>query len=144
MIIVVAVGVISYLLERIEKLKKEIDSNIKHYTERIKIEKAEAIKKSKDVTRGQISEEFVPLFPDFPYNMSDCKFNAQPIDYIVFNGMSDVRSGKEVDIEIVFADVKTNTSKRSRVQNAIKKAILDKRVRFETWNIQENKKIRIK
>lgn len=115
----------------------------KKYLSLIDEERKNAVKKSKDVTRGNIAQEFVTLLPDFPYNMSDCKFSGQPIDFLVFDGMSNLRDGNEADVEIVFADVKTNTSRNNKIQNAIKKAIENKRVRWETWNILEDKQIKI-
>jgi predicted Holliday junction resolvase-like endonuclease len=109
------------------------------------IEKArkDSLQRSKSVIRGKVSEEFIPLFPDFPYELSDCKFSGQPIDFIVFKNMSKVRDGEDAEIEIIIADVKVNKSKRTKVQNAIKKAIEDKNFRFETWQIDENKKINL-
>jgi predicted Holliday junction resolvase-like endonuclease len=47
------------------------------------------------------------LFPDFPYELSDCKFSGQPIDFIVFKNMSKVRDGEDAEIEIIIADVKS-------------------------------------
>lgn len=76
--------------------------------------------------------------------MSDCKFSGQPLDFLVFKGMSDLRDGINTEIEIIFADVKVNTSKRNKIQNEIKKAIENNRVRFETWNINNDKRIIIK
>jgi predicted Holliday junction resolvase-like endonuclease len=109
------------------------------------IEKArkDSLQRSKSVIRGKVSEEFIPLFPDFPYELSDCKFSGQPIDFIVFKNMSKVRDGEDAEIEIIIADVKVNKSKRTKVQNAIKKAIENKNFRFETWQIDENKKINL-
>ena len=109
------------------------------HKEEIAKARKDAVKKSKDVIRGQISEEFVTILPEFPYNMSDCKFSGAPLDYIVFNGMSALRNGEEAEIEVVFADVKVNTAQRSKVQNGIKKAIEEGRVRFETWTIDKEK-----
>ena len=114
------------------------------HKEEIANARKDAVKKSKDVIRGQISEEFVTILPEFPYNMSDCKFSGAPLDYIVFNGMSALRNGEEAEIEVVFADVKVNTAQRSKVQNGIKKAIEEGRVRFETWTIDKDKKLIIK
>lgn len=124
--------------------KQEIWTIQQNHLTLLNEEKKNAIKKSKDITRGHISQEFLPLFPDFPYNMSDCKFSGQPIDFLVFKGMSDLRDGLESEIEIVFADVKVNTAQRSKIQNAIKKAVEQKRVRFETWKVDNNKKLIIK
>jgi predicted Holliday junction resolvase-like endonuclease len=120
------------LNDKYTELEVSIDKQIKEA-------RTESVKQSKAVIRGKVSEEFIPLFPDFPYNLSDCKFSGQPLDYIIFNGMSDVRDGDGKNIEIIFADVKVNTSTKSKVQLAIEKAIKDGNVRFETWNIKDNK-----
>ena len=106
--------------------------------------RADAIKRSKAVTRGQLSEHMIPIFPGFPYSASDCKFSGQPVDYLVFKGMNDLRDGKESIVEIVFADVKVGTAQRTKVQNAIKRAVEQGRVRWETWRIDDNNKIHIK
>jgi predicted Holliday junction resolvase-like endonuclease len=64
---------------------------------------------------------------------------GQPIDYIVFKGMSDVRDLENGEISIIFADVKVNTSRNTKVQNAIKEAVKAGRVRFETWHVKDGK-----
>lgn len=133
----VIIGFILIGFFKLAKIEKEFNIEL------IKARK-ESVAKSKSVTRGQIAEEFIPLFPDFPYNLSDCKFSGQPIDFIVFKGMSDLRDGKDSEIEIILADVKVNKAQRTKIQNAIKKAVEEKRFKFETWKIDENKKIAIK
>lgn len=121
--------------------KKETRLLVEQHRAEILENRADAIKQSKSVTRGQVSEHLIPIFPDFPYNASECKFSGQPIDYIVFKGMNDVRDGREATVEIIIADVKVGAAKRTKVQNAIKKAIENKAVRWETWRIDENNKI---
>lgn len=139
--IVMSIFIFKYLMKKIDKLN---ENNLKHQDE-ILLARKDSVKKSKEVTRGHISEEFIPLFPDFPYDMSECKFSGMPVDYLVYKGMNNVRDGiTDSKIEIIFADVKVNTSQRNKVQNAIKKAIEESRFRWETWIIDENKKIIIK
>lgn len=119
-------------------------SNNKYYKEKLEKVSKEAIAKSKAVIRGQVAEEIVPMFKNFPYTLSDLKFFGQPLDYIVFENMSAVRDGKEEEITIIFADVKSNTARNSKVQNAIKKAIVNKNIRFENWNIDLEGNLKIK
>lgn len=121
------------------KQKEALDELTDEYTTSIAKHRSDAIKQSKAVIRGKVSEEFIPLFPDFPYNLSDCKFSGQPIDYLIFNGMSNVRDDSIGEIEIIFADVKVNSATKTKVQRAIENAIKEGRVRFETWNIKDNK-----
>lgn len=112
----------------------------KENTEEIALERAKAIKQSKAVTQGQINENIIPLFEDFPYNSKEIRFSGQPTDYIVYENMEAVRVGStEAKISIILADVKTNTSGLTHVQKAIKNAVDNNRVRFETWTIKDNK-----
>lgn len=140
LILIVSVIIIILILvsaeRRIEALKKEI-------TKDIKIERARAIQQSKSVTRGQVTEQMIPMFPDFPYSMSDCKFSGAPIDYIIFKGMSEFRDTSDGEISIIFADVKVGSAQRTKVQNRIKKAIEEGKVSFETWTIDKDNKIKI-
>lgn len=110
----------------------------------IRKEREEAVKRSKNTIRGNISEEFTPLFPSFPYTMSDCKFLGAPIDYIVFENMSSYRDGTDVKINIVFADVKEGSSQTTKVQKGIQEAIVEGRCRWETWRINKEKHLNIK
>lgn len=124
--------------------EKEYDKFLSHISQRHAQElleaRQEAIQSSKNTLRGQINEEMLPLFPDFPYSLSDCKFSGAPIDYIVFENMSAIRDGdKNKELEIVIAEVKMNKAKTSVVQKAIKDAVDGGRVRFETWRIKDNK-----
>lgn len=120
----------------------EVFANIiSNLQESIKKEREDAIKQSKSVISGQTNENTISLFSNFPYNTQDIKFSGNPLDYLVFNGMTKLRDTNEGDIEIIFADVKTNTSSNTKIQNAIKKAIINNRVRFETWKVIDNKLI---
>lgn len=55
---------------------------------RISQERKDAIKASRAVIKGQVSEHLAPFLPNFPYDSSDAKFFGQPIDLVVFPGMS--------------------------------------------------------
>lgn len=124
--------------------KQEIQLLVNSHTAEILEQRADAIKRSKSVTRGQLSEHLIPLFQDFPYNSSELTFSGKPIDYLVFKGMDAIRDGKGGVVEIILADVKVGSAQRTKVQNAIKRAVDEGRVRWETWRIDENNKINIK
>lgn len=91
---------------------------------------------SKDIARrvikGQLSEQLFPLLKDCPYLLSDMKFFGMPIDYVVFDGLSDGDIRK-----VIFIDIKTGNAKLSTNQESIKKAILEKRIDWETWHIDD-------
>lgn len=116
----------------------------KHKKEIAKVRK-DSVTRSKSVIRASISEDLIPLFPEFPYALSDLKLFSKPVDYIVFEGMSEFRDGnKEKDINIVFADLKTGNAVKTPVQKQIMKAIQEGRIRFEEWRLDEQNKLKIK
>jgi predicted Holliday junction resolvase-like endonuclease len=102
-----------------------------------------ALKSSRNTIRGKVSEEIIPLLPDFPYKIEDCKFFGMPADYIIFDGMNEFRDGnKEKEISIIFTDIKYNTAVLSPVQKQIKKAIEEGRVSWETIKLNKDFKIK--
>jgi predicted Holliday junction resolvase-like endonuclease len=128
--ILVFAGCYSFYISKTKEMELEKASEIDKAVQK-------ALQQSRNVVRGQIAEELLPLFPDFPYVLSDCKFIGKPIDYIVFDGMSEKRDSNEGDVTVIFADVKVNKARRTKVQNEIRKAIIDGRFRFETWYVKD-------
>lgn len=69
----------------------------------------DAIRSSQAVTMGKMTEHFAPYFPGFVYNPKDARFIGNPVDYIVFDGLSEERS-----VRIIFLEVKTGDSQLNR------------------------------
>ena len=68
-------------------------------------------------------------------NPKDCRFMGSPIDYIVFDGLSDVTDKVANEIkEVKFIDIKTGSSSLNTAQRRIRDAIKDNRVSFEIVN----------
>ncbi len=93
----------------------------------------DAIKRSREVTFGKITEHFLPFHPAFDFNPKDVRFIGSPIDMIVFEGITDEL--EEINIHIL--EVKTGKSKLSQRQKAIKKAVLEKRIFWKELNFEE-------
>lgn len=82
--------------------------------------KPEAVKKSTEsINFGQITEKIIPSFDEFPYKQKDCRSLFDPVDYIVFNGLS--RAGKVDLIKVI--DVKSGNARLNKRQTEIKDAI---------------------
>lgn len=143
LVILIFIAVLNHVDAKHIKQCSNLNEN---YNKQVESQIRLALDKSRNTIRGSVSEEIVSVLPGFPYNASDCKFLGQPFDYIVFNNMSATRDTNDTtdEIEIVFVDVKKNTSRLSRIQNKIKKAIVEKRVRFETWHINEDYNLKVK
>ncbi len=84
----------------------------------------------KSVNVGFIAERLFPALDSFRFAHNDCRSTGgDPIDYVVFEGLSDKNC---VDF-IHFVDVKTGNAKLSARQQEIKKVINDKNVKFRTY-----------
>ena len=92
--------------------------------------RVDAVETSRRVIRGQVAEQLVPFMPGFQWNPSDCKFMGQPVDIIIFEGMSDFRDGMGGEITVLLGDIKTGRARTTPVQKAIKRAIEEGRVRW--------------
>ncbi len=97
----------------------------------------ESVEKSRSSLRGQIAEQLAPLLPGFRYLPADARFLGDPIDYVVFNGYSDLRDeGARPDgLEIVLLEVKQGGSALSPFQRSIARSVEEGRVRFEVCRI---------
>jgi predicted Holliday junction resolvase-like endonuclease len=81
-----------------------------------------------------------PVLPGFSYLPADARFLGDPIDYVVFNGRTNLANNGsgEQEVEIVLLEVKHGQSKLSPVQRAIAAAVEEGRVRFEVAQIGED------
>jgi predicted Holliday junction resolvase-like endonuclease len=85
-----------------------------------------AEKKSIEVGIGKIIEKLMPAFQNFGMPASDCRPLFEPIDMILFNGLStsSIQS-------ITFMEVKTGQQGLSHHQRLVKKAVSDGKVDFQ-------------
>ena len=96
-----------------------------------------SVNTSRAVLKGKLAEQMAPIMPEFQYLPSDAKFLGDPVDYVVFDGYTDLRDGqgRAEDIEVVLIDIKSGGARLTKGQQAIAKAIANGRVRFETIRI---------
>jgi predicted Holliday junction resolvase-like endonuclease len=60
----------------------------------------DAVKKSEAVTRGKVTERLISYFPDFEYNPKDARFLSTPVDFIVFDGLSEGEMNNVIFVEV--------------------------------------------
>ena len=96
-----------------------------------------SVNTSRAVLKGKIAEQLAPILPEFPYLPSDAKFLGDPIDYVIFNGYTDLRdgAGQVDDLEVILVDIKSGGARLTKGQQAIAEAIKQGRIRFETIRI---------
>jgi predicted Holliday junction resolvase-like endonuclease len=97
---------------------------------RLKIREAairdDTLRRSQSVVAGKATEHLAPLLPGFEFDPRDARFLGSPVDFIVFDGLSegDVR-------EVVFVEVKTGPSAGlSSRERLVRQAVESRRVSF--------------
>jgi predicted Holliday junction resolvase-like endonuclease len=108
---------------------KEMDMQFKEMVEEFKKRKLSALvgaeKKSIEVGIGKNIEKVVPALKGFKLPLCDCRPLFDPIDMIVFDGVTKMKVES-----IKFMEIKTGNARLNEHQKAIKDAILDKKVGF--------------
>lgn len=120
-----------------ENIKKIIDEKKKELKEKrleLKNKKKKLQERSEVATRttnlGKILEKVAPALKGFEFDRKDCRALFEPIDYIVFNGLST----KDGDIDsIFFIDIKTGGSRLNEHQKQVKNAIEKGKIDFDTY-----------
>lgn len=106
---------------------------VKEEKERLKKLKLQGTTKSevaaKSTNIGFILERLAPTFSHFRFNKSDCRSLFDPIDYIIFEGLS---AKGRVD-KMFFIDIKTGSARLSKKQKEIKSVVMNKKVEFKTY-----------
>ncbi len=137
--IIVGSSITYYILQKSQQQKtiREYESQLQilkeDHQQALKEARNRSIDGSRAVIKGKIAEQLAPVLPDFKYLPSDARFIGDPVDYIIFNGYTDLKDngGIESNLEIVILDIKTGHASLSRFQQAIARAINAGRVRFE-------------
>jgi predicted Holliday junction resolvase-like endonuclease len=130
-----------------EQLIKQLDSsNLKKF-EAWKISfqkdtipkiKKETLARSRNTIRGLATEHLAPIMQN-KYNPKDFRHLGNPIDFIVFEGLSDVIDKKTNEItSIILLDVKTGNSKLNKSQRKIRDALNAGKIKFEIYNPDKN------
>ena len=123
------VSIISFFILKY-LLKKKIEQ-----WEKYELSKAleKTVNMQRPILKGKISEQLFPILYEKEGNLSDLRFLGNPIDYIKFEGLSDLQeSGK---IKIKFIEIKTGNARLNKNEEAVKKAVEDKEVYWEEITI---------
>lgn len=80
----------------------------------------DTLRRSLAVVTGKVSEQLVPFWPDFPFAVRDARFLGSPVDFLVFDGLSE---GDGAIRRVVFVEVKTGGARLSPRERGIREAI---------------------
>lgn len=118
-----------------EQAKEDIASFQENFqrTEKQKIRK-DTLKRSERVARGFTIENFAPFLQQ-KYSPTDFRHLGDPVDYIIYDGLTDVHQGVSDEIkEIILLDIKTGQSRLNKAQRRIRDAVDSGKVSFQVYN----------
>src|SRR5260370_24579598 len=114
-------------LESANELNGELKERKKQLAENKK-KKPEKITVSAQASNfGKIAEQIVPAFLTFPYQQNECRPLFDPIDYIIFAGLS----GKGRVEAIKFVDMKTGDGCLSKAQRQIRDRVVEGKIKHK-------------
>jgi len=116
-------------LDAAEKWRSELSYALDQIKERKKKTRERSERGVLDVNIGKVLEKIAPALPGFSFNCHDCRPLFEPIDYIVFEGLTE--NGIVDSIKVI--DIKTGTPQLSDHQRQIKEAIEEQRVEWKTY-----------
>jgi predicted Holliday junction resolvase-like endonuclease len=118
--------------ERLEARRTELRMRADDLRERRRRAREGAMQKAIDVNVGKILEKVAPVCDGFGCIPRDCRPLFDPIDYIVFDGLSvhgEVKS-------ITFVDVKTGGGGLNQRQRQIRAAVEAGKVEWQEYTIE--------
>ncbi|MFX0068119.1 MAG: Holliday junction resolvase-like protein [Promethearchaeota archaeon] len=132
-IIILALFIIVLFRER-GLIKREIEIRAeKRFMEMEAQLRDDVLRRSRASLKGRIAEQMIPFLAEFKYNPADARFIGSPIDYVIFDGYTDVKD-RRIDrpITVVLMDIKTGDAALTSEQRKIRKALEQKRIKWET------------
>jgi predicted Holliday junction resolvase-like endonuclease len=116
-------------LDAFERWKEQLASGREELSNQKKKAKERSTRAVFSVNIGKYLEKIAPVLPGFSYDCHDCRGLFDPIDYIVFEGLT--KKNRVESIQVI--DIKTGGSPLNEHQEQIKDAIEKKRVEWQTY-----------
>ncbi len=120
-------------VEKIREMKqgiKEREYELRDLKKKIKMKSEKA---AESINIGFISERLAPVMKDFKFEHNDCRSMGEPIDYIIFEGLSK----KGIVTKMFFVDIKTGNARLNKHQKNIKEVVEKKKVEFDTYKVKK-------
>lgn len=78
----------------------------------------DTLRRSLAVVTGKVAEQLVPYWPEFPFAPRDARFLGAPVDFLVFDGLSEGAVRR-----VVFVEVKTGGGRVTTRERGIREAV---------------------
>ncbi len=91
-----------------------------------------AIEGSQAAITGRVLEKFAPYVQDFGFNPRDARFIGDPVDFVIFDGLSEGQVKG-----VVFLEVKSGAGALNGNERKVKAAIAEKRVEWQLFRLPD-------
>ena len=118
-----------------ERLKREQRERAAELAVRRKEISASSETGAQSVNMGLILERLAPSMGTFRFDRNDCRSLFDPIDYLIFEGLSE----KETVSRILFMEVKTGGSPLKPAQKQIRSLVQSKKVSISLYEPEKGK-----
>ncbi len=116
-----------------ERLEADVERRLSEKTRELR---RDAAMRSGKVLSGKVIETFAPFLTEFPFDPHDAVWLGSPVDFVVFDGISEDRERGSRLRRVVFVEVKTAHSGLSMRQKMVRKAIEEGRVEWREIRIR--------
>jgi predicted Holliday junction resolvase-like endonuclease len=93
-----------------------------------------AVQRSRATLIGRLLERMAPCFRTFAHDPRDMRCICDPVDYVLFDGLTVDREVRQV----TFIEVKSGRSRLTKVQRSVREAVEKGRVCTEVWEIGDS------
>jgi Predicted secreted endonuclease distantly related to archaeal Holliday junction resolvase len=125
----------SEALELYKQQKDELRDREKELEDRRKSISQKSEIGAKSVNIGFILERLAPTMRDFRFDRNDCRSLFDPIDYVIFEGLSK----RGTVSKVLFTDIKTGGARLKSIQKEIKSLVERKKVDWDTYRVEDSK-----
>jgi predicted Holliday junction resolvase-like endonuclease len=93
-----------------------------------------AIKGSQAAVTGRVLERVAPYLPGFDYNPRDIRFIGDPVDFVVFDGLSEGHVRR-----VVFVEIKSGAGALNGNERKVRRAIQEQDVEWVLFRIPDHR-----
>jgi len=132
LISLILLAIVGYLIFKNLEWKFKFEERFKRYIEEKEEEiRRDAIERSSKILSGKTLEKLVPFLKNFNHSPHDVRWLGDPVDLIVFDGVSEDNPQK-----ITFVEVKFGKSELTEKQKKIRQIVKEGKVFWEEIRIE--------
>jgi predicted Holliday junction resolvase-like endonuclease len=114
------------------KLREELEGRVRELVRLRRHISSRSEMGARAVNLGFIFERLAPALPSFRFDRSDCRSLFDPIDYVIFEGLSSRGSVSR----IIFSDIKTGRAGLQENQKEIRHLVNSRKVSMMTYDVE--------